>query len=144
MANNITSANSVLMIGVNSLFVVPQQLQGFAQDDAYDVDPVDNAEVLVGVDGIVSSGYVPQIKMMNVMIQADSPSIDFFEAWYAAEEAAKEKLQAFGVLNQPSISRTYALVKGTLRNYSPVAGAKKVLQPRKFQIAWQSMIGAPL
>jgi hypothetical protein len=80
---------------------------------------------------------------MNVTLQADSPSNTFFESWYAAEEAAKDALFAFGVVNQPSISRVYTLANGVLTNYTPFAEAKKTLQPRKFQIKWQITLGAP-
>lgn len=142
--NSITSANSVLVLGVNSLFPVPQQMQGFAADDAYSVDAVDNAEVVLGVDGVVSSGWIPQIKVMNVMLQADSPGNDFFDAWYAAEEAQKEVLKAFGVLEQPSIGRTYVLTNGVLSGFSPFADGKKILAPRKFQIKWNTILGAPV
>lgn len=141
---SITSANSILMIGVTGLFPVPQQLQGFGADDAYDIDPVETAEVMLGVDGILSAGYVPQIKTMHVTLQADSPSAGFFEAWYAAQEATMQNYKAFGVIHQDAIGRIYTLTNGVLSNYSPIAGAKKVLQPRKFEIKWQMALGAPI
>lgn len=139
----ITSANSVLMIGVAGLFGTAQQLQGFGADDAYSMPEVETSEVVMGVDGIASSGYVPQLKTMNVVLQADSASIDFFESWYAAQEAAQEAFLAFGTLLQPSISRAYALSVGSLFGYKPVADAKKILQPRPFSIKWQVVLGAP-
>lgn len=141
---SITSANSILLLGVTGLYTVPQQLQGFGSDDAYSMDPVDNAEVMMGVDGIMSSGYIPQIKVMNVTLQADSASNTFFEAWYAAQEAAREIYPAFGVINQSSIGRSYTLTNGVLSNYAPLSDAKKVLQPRKFQIKWNVVVGLPI
>jgi hypothetical protein len=143
-ANSITSANSVLLLGVTGLFLIPQQLQGFGADDAYSMPMVTNAEVVMGVDGIMSSGWLPQIKEMDVTLQADSASNTFFEAWYAAEEAASDKFKAFGVINQPSVGRTYALTNGVLVGFTPFADAKKVLQPRKFQIKWNLVVGAPV
>jgi hypothetical protein len=140
---DITSANSVLMIGVTGLFTVPQQLQGFAQDDMYEIANVDTKEVLMGADGNLSAGYIPQIKVMSVTLQADSPSNTFFESWYAAEEAAQAPFFAFGVINQPSVSKAYTIKTGVLKNYSPLAAAKKTLQPRKFEIHWQLTIGVP-
>ncbi len=141
---SITSANSVLMIGVIGLYTIPQQLQGFGVDDAYSMDVVEPAEVLMGVDGVMSSGWVPQIKTMHVNLQADSASNTFFEAWYAAQESAREIFPAFGVLNQDSVGRTYALTNGVLASYTPLAEGKKVLGPRKFMIKWQVAIGAPI
>lgn len=141
---SITSANSILMLGVAGLFTVPQQLQGFAEDDMFSIAAVETKEVKMGVDGKLSAGYIPQIKVMDVTLQADSPSGVFFDAWYAAEEATKEAYFAFGIIRQPSVGKSYALTNGVLCNYAPMADAKKTLAPRKFQIKFESVIGAPL
>lgn len=141
---SITSTNSVLVLGVKSVFPVPQHLQGFATDDAYSIENVEVAEVVLGVDGIMSSGYIPQIKTMNISLQADSASNGFFEAWYANQEANREIYQAFGVVTQESVGRIYTLTNGVLSNYSPLAEAKKTLGARKFQIKWNMVLGAPV
>lgn len=142
--SDITSANSILLIGITGLFPTPQQMAGFAQDDAYSMADVTSAEVLMGVDAQLSAGWIPQIKEMNVSLQADSASNTFFEAWYAAEEAAKSKFFAFAVIQQPAVGKVYACATGVLSGYSPYADAKKVLQPRKFMIKWGSVIAAPV
>lgn len=145
MSNNtITSANSTLLIGVIGLYPVPQQLQGFGSDDAYSMSNVTNAEVMLGVDGVMSSGWIPQIKEMDITLQGDSDSNTFFEAWYAAEEAASEIFKAFAIISQPSVGKVYTCTNGVLSAYSPISDAKKVLQPRKFQIKWNSVIAAPV
>jgi hypothetical protein len=140
---DITSANSVLTLGVTNLFTVPQQLQGFSQDDMYSMANVDTKEVMIGVDGILSAGYIPQIKVLEITLQADSASNTFFETVYAAEEAARAPFFFFGAISQPSISKLYTLTNGVLKNYSPMSQAKKVLQPRKFEIHFQVTLGAP-
>jgi len=144
MAQNITSANSTLVLGVAGLFTVPQALQGFGADDAYSIDSVDVSEVIMGVDGIMSAGWIPQIKTMNVTLQADSKSNTFFEAWYAAQEVARNTYAAFGSINQPAVNKTYSLSNGILSNFTPLADSKKVLQPRKFQIKFEMILSAPL
>jgi hypothetical protein len=141
---SITSANSILMLGVAGLYTIPQQLQGFDTDDMYSMEAVETKEVKMGADGKMSAGYIPQIKVMSVTLQGDSPSNTFFEAWYAAEEAAQDTFFAFGTVVQPSISKSYPLIKGVLSNYTPLSDAKKVLQPRKFQIKWEVAIGVPI
>jgi hypothetical protein len=131
------------MLGIAGLYTTPQQLAGFSEDDMYSMEAVETKEVKMGVDGVLSAGYIPQIKTMSVTLQADSASNTFFEAWYAAEEAAQDAFFAFGVLNQPSVSRAYTLTNGVLTNFTPFAEAKKTLSPRKFQIKWQLVLGAP-
>lgn len=141
--SDITSSNSVLTIGVTDLFPTPVQLQGFAQDDAYSISTIETSENMVGVDGIKSSGFLPTLKEMEVTLQADSPSIGFFEAWFNAQENSQSQLPAFGTLLQPSVGLSYALTNGTLKGFTPIAQAKKVLQPRRFSIVWQGVSGAP-
>lgn len=141
---DITSANSTLFLGVANLFAVPQQLQGFATDDMYSMANVDTKEVMMGADGILSAGYIPQIKILEVTLQADSASNTFFETVYAAEEAAQAPFFFFGNINQSSVGRNYTLTNGVMKNYSPMADAKKVLQPRKFEIHFQVTLGVPV
>ena len=140
----ITSANSVLLLGVTSLFPTAQQMQNFATDDMYSMDPVDNAEVVMGADGVMSAGWIPQIKVMHITLMPNSNAMSFFESWFAQEEALREVLYGFGTLNQPSIGRTYALTNGVLSQFAPIADGKKVLQARRFQIKWESALGAPI
>ncbi len=133
---NITSANSVMAIGVIGLFDTPQALDGFGADDAYSIDSVEVTESMMGVDGIMSTGWIPQIKTQHINLQADSPSNTFFEAWYAAQEQARNPYFAFATIIQDSVGRVYSLKNGVLCGYTPIADAKKVLAPRKFSIKW--------
>lgn len=52
----LTSANAVLLIGINSLYTTPQQIQGFATDDAFVTEVVTPVEMKMGVDGVLSAG----------------------------------------------------------------------------------------
>lgn len=140
---DITSANSVLTLGVTNLFPVAQQLAGFAADDMYSMANVDVKEVVIGADGKLSAGWIPQIKVLEITLQADSPSTTFFEAIYAAEQAAQAPFFLFGAINQPSVKKIYTLANGVMKSYSPLADAKKTLQPRKFEIHFQLTIAAP-
>lgn len=140
---DITSSNSVLLLGALGLFPTPIQVQGFAADDAYSMAAIEVSENLIGVDGIKSSGFIPTLKPMDVTVQADSPSIDFWETLFNAQESSQGLLILFGSLLQPAIGRSYDLTNGTLRDYTPIAAAKKILQPRKFSIIWQGATGSP-
>lgn len=141
---SITSANSILLIGVTGLFPIPQQMQGFDQEDMYAIEGVETKEVKIGVDGQLAAGQIPAIKKMDVQLMANSSSNSFFEAWYAAEQAANDVYFAFGTIVQPALGFAYVLTNGVLFNYAPISDAKKVQQARKFQIQWQSIVGAPI
>jgi hypothetical protein len=141
---DITSANAVFLISVPLLLPVPQQLQGFAVDDIFDIDDVDSTDTMMGVDGILSGGMVFQPKPMNIALQADSASLAFFDAWYQGQQTAMVAYAAQATITFTGLQRTYALLTGYLSRYKPMADAKRVLQPRKFRVTWQSITPAPI
>jgi hypothetical protein len=134
--NSITSANAVLLLSVPGIFNVGQLIQGFASDDAFDIDPVESAETMMGVDGIFSAGWIPKEKKQNVTLQADSRSVFFFDQWYAASQAVREVYKGSGVIISEALGVKYQLDNGVLSSYSYLAPHKKVAQPRKFIITW--------
>lgn len=142
--SSITSANATIILVINTVFPVGQQLQGFAADDVFDTEALDNAEVIMGVDGVLSGGFVNVPTKQNFALQADSPSNLVFDAWYAAQKASGEVYKAQGVIHLPGVSRSYVMTNGFLTSYKPTPDGKKVLQPRKFGITWESIIPGPL
>jgi hypothetical protein len=142
--STITSANSILMLGIAGLYNVPIQILGFSTDDAFTIGDVDMAETMMGVDGRMSAGWIPMIKTMDITLQADSPSNDFFDAWIAAEGIAREKYMCNGSILLSGTNRLYVLTTGYLKTGSVMPGAKKVLQPRKFTLEFQDISVAPV
>lgn len=141
---SITSANAILMLGVNNVFSSPRQIQGFATDDAFETEVQELGETQMGVDGQLSGGFVFSPVSMGISLMADSPSIDFFDAWAAAERVIKDKYTAFGTIYLQGIGKKYAMTKGFLISAPVLPDAKKVLQPRKFTVRWQSVLPAPV
>lgn len=141
---DITSNNAVFLISLPLLLPVPQQLQGFAVDDIFDVDDIDATDTMMGADGILSGGVVFAATPMNIALQADSASIAFFEAWYQNQRGNAIAYSALATVTLTGNGRTYALTTGYLSRYKPMADAKRVLQPRKFRITWQSITVAPI
>lgn len=140
----LTAANSVLLLSVTGLFDIPVRIQGFAADNVFDTDDIQPTETAMGVDGKLSAGYVPVAVRQGYSVQADSDSIDIFERWYAAQQAAREVYFANGSTYLPSVAKKYAMVRGVLQGYSPMPVAQKVLQPRKFSILWESTTAAAI
>lgn len=145
--STITSANSKLTFTVRSpagIVVGPFTVQGYASDDAFATDAVERAIAMMGVDGFMSAGYVPSMTPQTIHLQADSPSIDLFEAWDGAQSVLRDVLFADGVLALPGLQKAYGLVKGVLTRVTPIPQAKKVLQPVTYEITWQSVIPSPI
>jgi|SRR5882672_4531500 len=139
---SITAANATFLLSITGLFPTPQQLQGFATDDVFDTQPLKSTEVLMGVDGLLSGGFVFVAVEQAITLQADSPSGDVFDQWFNAQQAAKDVFVAQGVIILTTLNRKYALTKGFLTTYMPIPDAKKLMQPRKFGITWERVTPA--
>ncbi len=140
----LTTANSVLTIAIVGLFPVPQIVQGFAADDNFTADDVSPTEVLMGVDGKLSGGFTPVPTVFNVMLQADSNSNQIFDDWQSAQVAAKEIYIANAVVVLQGTGQKYSLTRGILTSYNPFAPGKKILQPRKFTITFETCTLSPV
>jgi len=140
----LTSANSVYMLSVRSLFPAPQQLQEYAADDAFSTEQVQPSEVVMGVDGVMSAGWLPTMTPQSITLQANSASAEIFDAWYAASKAVRELYYADAIITLPGLGLVYTCTKGALTGYTTIVGVKKILQPRTFTITWQSIEPAPL
>jgi hypothetical protein len=139
----LTVANSVYMLGIGELFPVPQQLQGYAADDVFTTEAVDAVETVMGVDGLLSAGWVAVAKRQTITLQADSGSVLMFDAWQQSQEVIRDAYVANGLITLPSLGMIYTLTKGFLTSYTPIPDARRTLQPRRFQITWEKIIGAP-
>lgn len=140
----ITSANAILSLAVNNYFPVPQVIQGFAVDDAFESEAVEQAETLMGVDGILSAGKVFVPYKMTIHLQADSPSVQLFDAWRTAQDAAVDVFSASGSITLPSTGMVYTLQNGFLTSATPFPAVKKTLEPLVYEITWQRIIGGQI
>ena len=139
---SITAANAVLMLN-SPLFSTPQQIQGFAPDDVYSVPSIKSVEVMMGVDGILSFGFVYVAVPMEVTLQADSASNSFFDTWWTQMQAAQDSYPVNGLIKLPSISTKFTLTNGGLTDYMPVPAGKRLLQPRRYTMTFQKIVPAP-
>lgn len=138
----LTAANSVIILTVQNIGA--HQLQGFSTDEVFATDDATIAEVMKGVDGRLSAGYVPFNTRQNYTLQADSESNDFFEEWIAGQKAANDVFFATnGVISLPSLTRTYTMTKGVLVSIPQTPSAGKTLKARKYTIEWDSVDPVP-
>lgn len=145
MANNtITSASAVFMLAVTGVFSTPQQLQGFGPDEVSDAEVLKSAEVQMGVDGVMSAGFVYVPVVQSVTLAASSASNALFDAWWAAMQTAAEAIFANGTITFKSVGTKWIGINGILTGYPIMPNAGKLLKPRKFEISWNQLIPAPL
>lgn len=139
----ITAANSVYMLTVGTLFPSPQKLGGYMADDVFETDDVEISETVMGVDGNMSVGYIPNPVEQNISIMPDSTTSDLFDTWYAAQEAAREVIVCSASIWLPGPQKKYACVKGVLKRTKPIPSVKKVVQGVAYRITWQSVLPVP-
>ena len=144
MPRTLTSANSAFTLQIVNLYPVPQSLQGFATDDAFAVEDVSPVEAMMGVDGRISFGYTPYPTKINITFQGDSDSIDIFDNWISAMLASREVYIANAAISIPGTGKKYVMTKGGLTGGASMPAVKKILQPRKFEITFESCLPAPI
>ncbi len=137
---SITSTNAVIILSA-PLLGLTAPMQGFSADDIFNADDIDISEDYMGLDGKLSAGFVPVAVPWSITLQADSLSNGFFEFLYNSEQLAREKFFLQGNVTLPSLPANYTMTNGILKSYSPMASGKKALQPRKFTIKWESVLG---
>lgn len=144
MAGDLTSANAVIMIAVPGIFPVSQQLQYFAADDVFDTDSIEASERVMGVDGHLAGGFVFVPIVQTYALQADSPSINLFDLWWATQVQTKSLFRALGHVQLPAIGKKWALTGGLLGAYKPFPDVKRRLMEQRFSITWESSIPSPI
>jgi hypothetical protein len=139
MAKTITSNNATFFLSVPGVFNSPFQVQGFAADDMFSADPQKPVEVVMGVDGNLSGGYVKHQIVMKIKMSPDSPSITYFDQWLAAMDTGLDAYPASGTITMPGNGAVYTLTTGWLTQYKNMPDAKKLLQPQEMEITWQQV-----
>lgn len=142
MSGSITSADLIFILSVPELGIVGHKVQGFSVDKAFSFDNAIIGETLMGVDGKLSAGYVPSKKTMTLTLQADSDSIEVFNAVAEASQTRKKVYFMSGVITLPSIEKSFNLTRGALVSAPPIPAAAKLLQPVDYTIDWESVRGA--
>lgn len=141
----VTAADVVYSLNIPLVFPAgPVQIQGFATDEVLDIPQIRSAETMMGVDGVLSVGFVFVPVPQTVSLQADSASNDVFDAWWSQMQATQQSYLATATILMPSINKKYNLSGGILTGYKPLANAKKLLQPRTYEITWESIAPAPI
>lgn len=143
MARTITSANATLTLNCPGVFAVPQSIEQFSVDDAWDVENVAPNEAQKGVDGVASFGHTPYLVKKKVVLQANSPSNDVFDQIRQVEDTTNEVQSISMTLVIPGISKIVNYINGALTGDMPVPPGKKVLGPQPYEMTFDRVIAAP-
>lgn len=140
---SLTAVNAIIMLTIPGIFDTPQQLQQFGVDDVADVDTLQVAETMMGVDGFLSGGYVFNKVKYTYTLMANSPSCFVFDQWKQAQDANEDTFAANGLLLLKSLGTKWTWTNGFLVDWKPAPDVKKTLKERKFAIEWERVAPAP-
>ena len=144
MARRLDNSNSSVSLQVNNLYPIPQDIQGFSTEDMFSAAEVKPVEVMIGVDGKKSTGFLPMLKEVTLMMQADSQSNDIFVNWFQVMDATRSSdFDAELIIRVQGTRKSYACTNGSLTSYSPTPKGGKVLGPRSYTITFESIYEAP-
>jgi Tail fiber protein gp32 len=139
----VTAANVALLLSQAVLAPAGIRIQGFGPDDVTDIDPVKILEEIMGVDGVLSFGFVWAARRQSITLMGDSASNDFFDTINRQQEATQDVYPLNGIIALPAIGRKFILTNGGLENYKPIPPVKKILNPRTYNIIWNKVTPVP-
>jgi hypothetical protein len=140
MASTLTAANTQITITQSTLFPSPQGLSGYAANDVTDMPAVDVLEHLMGVDGLLSFGWIWTERMQEITLQANSPSCAVFDTINNAQQAAQDVYTLSSTIIFSALGLKYTCTNGGLKTYKPLPQAQKIYRERKFRIVWNLVV----
>jgi hypothetical protein len=143
-SKTITSADSSFVLSSSDFALIATSITGYAADAAFAFDEVVTAEMIQGVDGISSAGWLPRLYPQTIHLQADSDSRSVFDLIVATQDAAKTVYRLGGVITIPGLGMSYVLGRGVLTGYPPMAAVNKTLAPAEYKITWESVLPLPI
>jgi hypothetical protein len=140
---SITAANAVVVLTVPGIFDQGFQLQQFAADNVFGVEPIEAAETAMGVDGVLTGGFINVPTRQTFYLMGDSSANFFFDQWFAQQKALQDTFIASGTVNLKGISTKYSMVRGFLSSYQPISDVQRTIKERRHIVTWQSAIPNP-
>jgi len=140
----LTALNSTIMLAVASVYPTAQQLQGYAADDIFDVEDIEVAETVMGIDGLLSGGLIYVPVPWTITLQGNSASNSVFDGWYNYQKAIGDVTTATLNIALPGLGYKWIYSNGFLKKYSPAPSAKKIVQPRKFMVEFNTISVQPI
>lgn len=139
MNRNITSANSVAIMTIDTLYPQGFFLEMFATDQAYNTEQITIAEDHMGVDGYLTAGYVPNPAVITFTFEPSSPSIRPL-IYYRQQCVNNKRLYECSlVINQPAVARTLNYKVGVMRVGAFPANAQRVLATQAFTFVFEKL-----
>lgn len=140
----LTAANAIVMLSIDGVYNTPQQIQQFAADNVFNFEEITQAEVSMGVDGVLSGGFVFEPIPWVIHLQSNSPSIPVFDNWIQAQRTNKDISTASATVQLVGLGYKWTMTNGILTKGALAPSAAKIVGPRTFTITWESVSPAAI
>ncbi len=142
--NNITSANASAILTVDTLYPAGIVLEQFATDQGINFDEVSYSQSRMGVDGKMTSGFIPSIKSLVLLLEASSPSLTALSQLAQMMTQNRTTYNCTLIVTIPSLNKVFTYSNGVLESGKVVPDNKKVLEPVSFRFQFESFKSSQL
>lgn len=128
---SITSANSTLILTVNTIFPAGLALQMFSVDTGINMEEVTIADTRMSLDGHMVAGYIPSIKTVQIGLEPASPSYEALCQLYRLTEQRRGFYECGLVLTIPDLNggAVFTWSKGVLVSGTILPPVQQLLNP---------------
>lgn len=140
---SITSSNSKITL-YNALFPAGLNFENFAVGSAWTQELVQQLEARMGVDGLISFGYTPQVKTLNVTLSPNSSTVDRLDSLIQAQDLAQDAIVSQISIELKAIKKRIVLQNGACTNSKLLPDGQSVLEPQQYNFAFESVNVVPL
>ncbi len=142
--NNITSANASAILTVESLYPSGIVLEQFSIDQGIIMEDVQYSVSRMGIDGKMTSGFIPSIKSVNIVLEASSPSLVALTQLAEMMVQNKTTYACNLMVEIPALSKSFNFSNGVLESGKIFPENKKVLEPVNFRFQFESFTTSSL
>ena len=128
---NITSANSTLILTVNTVFPAGLALPMFSVDTGINMEEIQVADTRMSLDGHMVAGYIPTIKTVQIGLEPASPSYEALCQLYRLTEQRRGFYECGLVLTIPDLNggSVFTWSKGVLVSGTILPPVQQLLNP---------------
>lgn len=127
MNRNITSADVIAVMTVDSLYPQGFRLQQFSTDAAISQGDDTVSETRIGVDGHMVAGYTPSIKTVTITLEPSSPSIPYLDNLYKSMQKNKKTYMCSLIITIPALGKGVKYSYGVLKTSKILPDIQKTL-----------------
>lgn len=127
MNRNITSADVIAVMTVDSLYPQGFRLQQFSTDAAISQGDDTVSETRIGVDGHMVAGYTPSIKTVTITLEPSSPSIPYLDNLYKSMQKNKKTYMCSLIVTIPALGKEVKYSYGVLKTSKILPDIQKTL-----------------